>query len=72
MIRSVFEKTLVRAGEIRSFHICMGPTGWEVSKQDNEKVAWQHHHADWHQVERTLSRFTREIDELRLEGWSES
>jgi hypothetical protein len=76
MIRLVFEKTLVRAGELRSYHIQMGSSGWEVSKkevskQDDQKIA-RHHHAEWHQVERTLTQFEDEIAALRSEGWLES
>jgi hypothetical protein len=71
MMRYVFEKTLVRAGEVRSYHIQMGPCGWDVSQQDDQKVAYRHH-ADWHQVERTLEQFEHEIAELRSEGWRDS
>jgi hypothetical protein len=76
MIRPVFEKTLVRAGELRSYHIQIGPSGWETSKKevstvDDQKVA-RHHHADWHRVERTLTQFEDEIAALRSEGWLES
>jgi len=71
MVRPVFEKTLVRAGEMRSFQICFGVNGWEVSEKDDRKVA-RHYHADWHHVERTLIRFRDEIDALRLQGWRES
>jgi hypothetical protein len=71
MIRPVFEKTLVRAGAVRSFQICFGPNGWEVSEKDERKVA-RHYHADWHHVERTLTRFDHEIAALRQEGWLEA
>jgi hypothetical protein len=71
MIRPVFEKTLVRAGEVRSYQIQMGPRGWEVSRQDDRQIARQHH-ADWHQVERALTRFEDEIAALRDEGWCDS
>jgi hypothetical protein len=71
MTRPVFEKTLVRAGEVRCYQIEMGSTGWEVSRKDDEKVAHRHH-ADWHQVERTLMQFENEIAALRSEGWLES
>jgi len=71
MIRPVFEKTLVREGEVRSFQICVGPDGWEVSEKDDQKIA-RHHHADWHHVERTLMRFDDEIAALRLQGWLEA
>jgi len=76
MIRPVFEKTLVRAGNVRSYHIQIASSGWEVSKKevstgDGQKIA-RHHHADWHQVERTLTQFEDEIAALRSEGWLES
>jgi hypothetical protein len=70
MVRPVFEKTLVRAGEMRSFQICFGVNGWEVSEKDDRKVE-RRYHADWHHVERTLMRFRDEIDALQLEGWHE-
>ena len=71
MVRPVFEKTLIRAGEMRSFQICFGANGWEVSEKDDRTVA-RHYHRDWHHVERTLMRFHDEIDALRLAGWRES
>jgi hypothetical protein len=71
MIRPVFEKTLVRAGEVRSYQIRMGPNGWEASKKDDHTIARQHH-ADWHQVERTLTNYEMEIETLRAQGWRES
>jgi hypothetical protein len=77
MIRPVFEKTLVRAGEVRSYQIQIGSSGWEVSKKevstvnDQKKIA-RHHHADWHHVERALTQFEDEIAALRSEGWRES
>jgi hypothetical protein len=71
MIRPVFEKTLVRAGEVRSYHIQIGPKGWEVSQKDDQRVA-RRHHADWHRVERTVTRFEDEIAILCSQGWRES
>jgi hypothetical protein len=71
MIRPVFEKTLVRAGEVRSFQIHVGPSGWEVSERNDQTIA-RHRHADWHHVERTLTRFEDQIATLRSEGWRES
>jgi hypothetical protein len=70
-IKAVFEKTLVRAGEVRSFQVLIGRNGWEVSERDDQKVA-RHYHADWHHVERTLMRFSHEIAALRNQGWRES
>ena len=67
----VFEKTLVREGQTRSFHIAGTPEGWEVSEQGQEQEARRQKHTDWHRVERTVARFTRQIDELRRDGWTE-
>ncbi len=71
MIAPVFEKTLVRAGKVRSYQILVGPSGWEVSQKDDQNVAHRHH-GDWHRVERTLEQFEHEIDALCSEGWLES
>jgi len=66
----VFQKTLVRAGEIRSFHVYQRTAaGWETSEQANHRVEQRQTHTDWHRVERDLSRFSREIAELRRQGW---
>ena len=72
MIRPVFEKKLVRAGEMRSFQISVGPIGWEAAAHYDQHIAWRHRHEDWHQVERTRMRFDLEIAALRREGWLES
>ena len=68
----VFEKTLVREGHIRSFQISFVPGGWEVSEQGEDAAALRQKHTDWHRVERTVARFTRRIEELRQDGWTES
>jgi hypothetical protein len=69
----VFEKTLVRAGEVRSFRIdCqLSSASWETLEQANQRIAHSQTHSDWHGVERDVARFTREIAELRLQGWRE-
>jgi hypothetical protein len=68
----VFEKTLIRDGRTRSFQIVWGPAGWEVTEPAGDQEARHQRHTDWHKIERTVARFTREIDELRREGWTES
>lgn len=65
----VFAKTLVRAREIKSFEVVPAPSvGWEVSVRSDQDLV-QHKYSDWHRVERALMRFTREISELRSQGW---
>jgi hypothetical protein len=66
---SVFAKTLVRAREIRSFEVAASPNvGWQV-KEGTDKEIREQQFSDWHRVERTLLRFTREISELKRQGW---
>lgn len=68
----VFAKTLVRDPQVRAFEIAVAPeAGWYVSERAGDAVV-QRHCSDWHRVERTISRFTREISELEREGWIES
>ncbi len=70
----VFQKTLVRAGETRSFRIDHhgAAAGWESSEEANQRTAQRLSRSDWHSVERDLARFTRAIDELRLQGWRDA
>lgn len=68
----LFEKTLVRATETRSFRIRRASSeGWESCETANERVAQRQHHTDWHQVERKVARFWSEIAALRGSGWQE-
>jgi hypothetical protein len=65
----LFAKTLVRARQIRSFNVAPSTSvGWEVSERSDEDVV-QRRFSDWHRVERALTRFSREISELRRQGW---
>lgn len=69
-MRHVFMKTLVRATHIRSFEVAPLPNvGWEASKRADERVIQSRRYSDWHRVERVVSLFTREISELRRQGW---
>jgi hypothetical protein len=70
MMRHVFRKTLVRAAHIRSFEVAPLPTvGWEASKRADAHVIQSRRYSDWHRVERVVNLFTREISELRRQGW---
>lgn len=69
----VFQKTLVRAGEVRSFQVHQrSPAGWESSEQANNSVTQRKPRSDWHRVERDLALFAREIADLRLDGWRDA
>jgi hypothetical protein len=68
----VFAKTLVREPQVRAFEIAVAPAaGWQVCERAGDAVV-ERHFSDWHRVERTISRFTREISELERDGWIES
>ena len=69
----VFAKVLVRAPHVRSFEVTSAAeSGWEASERAGDTVLERRHYSDWHRVERVLTRFRREISELREQGWTES
>jgi hypothetical protein len=69
----VFQKTLVRAGEVRSFHIRQrAAEGWEISEETNSGVKQRKPRSDWHRVERDLALIGREIAALRQQGWRDA
>jgi len=64
MTRRLFDPTLVHANRVRSYQLHLAAAGWEASAREDQSVRAQHH-PDWHRVEHTVSRFKREIAELR-------
>ena len=73
MIATLIAKTLVRADHVRSFHIRPVPgLGWEAAEREDQRVVQQRCYTDWHRVEQTLARFTREIADLREQGWRDA
>jgi len=73
MNTSLFAATLVRSDQRRSFQIRSAAlAGWEASECEGLRVVRQQRFTDWHRVERTLVRFSREIAELKEEGWRET
>jgi len=72
-MKSVFQKTLVRAAETRSFHIERNPSiGRQTRTLANDRISHQQYRTEWHRVERDLARFAREIEELRRQGWKDA
>ena len=70
---AVFQKTLVRARETRSFSVERNTAaGWRTLALANDQVAHQQERTEWHQVERDLARFAREIEQLLREGWRDA
>ena len=73
MITPLLAMTLVRNDHVRSFRIRQAhPTGWEASELQDQRVVQQRSHTDWHRVEQMLTRYAREIAELREQGWQEA
>lgn len=73
MTSTLLETTLVRAGRSRSFQIlAANSAGWDAAEREGRRVIQQQHYADWHRVERALTRFAREIAKLREQGWREA
>lgn len=64
--------TLVRADRFRSFQVCASAAGWESLEREDQRVLHERRHTDWHRVEQTLTRFTREIANLRAQGWRDA
>lgn len=66
----MFVKELSRGGHTRTFSIkAMGPAGWEVRAEQDNRVLKQVRYNDWHRVERALNMFNLQIDELENAGW---
>jgi hypothetical protein len=63
MMTPLLATTLVRADHVRSFHIAPArPAGWEACEHQDQRVVQQ----------QSLTRFTRDIAELREQGWREA
>jgi hypothetical protein len=70
---AIFQKTLVRASESRTFQIeHVADAGWQTRVVANGCVAHQQERREWHRVERDLARLMREIEGLRRQGWRDA
>ena len=68
----LFEKTLVRANETRSFLIQYAPSiGWESRETANQRIE-QRQHTDWHHVERRVAIFAERVAALLGSGWRDA
>jgi hypothetical protein len=73
MTAPLLATTLVRAEHVRSFQVHTARlAGWEASQHEDQRIVHHERHMDWHRVEQTLTRFTREIAELREQGWRDA
>ena len=67
----MFAKELRCAGHTRKFSIRdAGASGWEVRDEQDNRILKHIHYTDWHRVERALSIFTLQIDDLESNGWN--
>jgi hypothetical protein len=66
----MFSKELHQAGHTRKFLITQrGRDGWEVRQEQDDRVLKRVCYTDWHRVERALTVFNLQIDELETHGW---
>lgn len=67
----MLDVNLVSAGRTRHYSVALaGGGGWEVMVEENRSIQRHETLADWHRVERTLSRFRHEVDVLLEQGWT--
>jgi hypothetical protein len=67
----MFAKELRQEGHTRKFSIKeRGRDGWEVRDEQDDQVLKQVCYTDWHRVERALTIFNLQIDELETRGWA--
>ena len=60
----MFAKELQQAGHTRKFSIVDKGNGWEARDVQDDRVLKQIRYTDWHRVERAISMFAIQIDEL--------
>ena len=71
LIVIMFAKELRQEGHTRKFTIQeRGTEGWEVREEQDDRVLKRVCYTDWHRVERALSIFNLQIDELENRGWA--
>jgi hypothetical protein len=69
MKTSLLVATLLRADDVRSYEVRRTAEGWESSARENQRILEARHYTEWHRVERSLTRFKREITVLQARGW---
>ena len=66
----MFHRSIQRADHVRRYSIrSAGPSGWEVTLEEDRTLRHRAYYHDWHRVERALALFEREVDELTEQGW---
>jgi hypothetical protein len=66
----MFVKEFHRAGHIKRLSIeQQGGEGWDVRLEQDNRLLKQTRYTDWHRVERAITMFALEIEELEAFGW---
>ena len=66
-----FMKSFRHDGRVRRYTIRSTPEGWNVRKEENDRVLQQSFYQDWHRVERVRRAFAIECSTLVENGWRE-
>ena len=66
-----FVKSFRQAGRVRRYTIQSTSDGWNVRKEENDRVLQQSCVHDWHRVERARRAFVSEFTALMESGWRE-
>ena len=69
--RAMFTKELHQEGHTKKFSVSeRRADGWEIRTEEDDRVLKQAVYSDWHRVERAVSMFNLQIDELESRGWA--
>jgi hypothetical protein len=67
----MFDVNVVSAHRNRRYSIAAaGEVGWEVMLVEDQSVRMRETYADWHRVERALTRMQQEVSRLLDQGWT--
>ena len=67
----MFAKELHQEGHTRKFSVSARRSdGWEIRAEEDDRVLKRAVYTDWHRVERAVSVFNLQIDELESRGWA--
>jgi hypothetical protein len=71
LMSAMFTKELHQQGHTRKFSVSeRRRDGWEVRDEQDDHLLKHVVYTDWHRVERAMSVFNLQIDELESRGWA--
>jgi hypothetical protein len=68
---TAFVKSFRHADRVRRYTIQSTNDGWNVRKEEDDRVLEQSCYHDWHRVERAQRAFAVEFTTLLEKGWRE-